>query len=134
MRRLFADLSQARRQLIKTKALDQDPFLTRLWHYHLHWAFEFLKTAVSAKAMGLRCTSHRLYYRSVDCVFGGNRAEQYSERSRVDAERLNAQVRELRKQQAASEWRNHQLLSAFRQNKEGTPDGTGGPCQRRRCC
>ena len=43
MRILFADQAKARRELIDSRALNDDPFLSRLWYHHLFWIQQDLR-------------------------------------------------------------------------------------------
>ena len=98
MRILWADLAKARRDLIATKALDDGPFITRLWYYHLFWLCAFLKSAVTIKASGIGILVRRRCYRVADRLFGGTREKapcdelnRNSEMLREKAERLEAE-------------------------------------------
>ncbi len=89
MRILWADLAKAHRDLIATKALDDGPFLTRLWYHHLFWLCSFLKSAVTIKASGIGFLVRRQCYRAADRLFGGTREEAYCEKLNRNAETLS---------------------------------------------
>ena len=91
--------AKARCDLIATKALDDGPFLTRLWYRHLFWLCSFLKSAVTIKASGIGFLLRRHYYRAADRIFDGNRYGQYLEQQQKECERLERKVRELKKEQ-----------------------------------
>ena len=96
MRILWADLAKARRDLIATKALEDGPFLTRLWYHHLFWLCSFLKSAVTIKAAGISFLVQRRCYRAADRVFGGTREEAYCEKLNRNAERLREKAERLK--------------------------------------
>src|SRR5258708_12042567 len=97
MRILLADLAKARKQLIESHALDDDPFFSRLWH-HLFWLCSFLKSAVTIKSKGIGFVVRRRCYRVADRLFGGRREEQYCERLSRNAEKHRQKVPELKNQ------------------------------------
>jgi len=99
MRILWADLAKAHRDLIATKALDDGPFLTRLWYHHLFWLCSFLKSAVTIKASGIGFLVRRQCYRAADRLFGGTREEAYCEKLNRNAETLRGRVEQLKTQQ-----------------------------------
>ncbi len=76
MRILFADLAKARRDLIESKALDDAPFLTRLWYHHLFWLCSFIKSSTGIYAKRLIRITTELYCKSADHIFGGTRYER----------------------------------------------------------
>jgi hypothetical protein len=98
MRILWADLAKARRQLIDSKALDNDPFPSRLWHHHLRWLYSFLRSAATIKARGIGSALRRRYYRMADRLFGGTREEQYCEQLNRDNDSRREKVRKLKRQ------------------------------------
>jgi hypothetical protein len=93
---LWADLAKARRDLIATKALDDGPFLTRLWYHHLFWLCSFLKSAVTIKARGIGFLVRRHCYRAADRLFGGTREEAFCEKLNRNAERLREKAEGLK--------------------------------------
>src|SRR6266478_2137958 len=118
MRILLADLANARKQLIESHALDDDPLFSRLWHHHLFWLCSFLKSAVTIKSKGIGFAARRRCYRVADRLFGGRREEQYCEKLNRNAEKHREKVRELKKQlQANAERRfNRETLYQARTN------------------
>ena len=95
MRVLWADLAKARRDLIATKALDNDPLLSRLWYHHLFWFCSFLRSAVTIKARGIGFLMRRQCYRAADSLFGGTREEAYCAKLNRNAERLREKAERL---------------------------------------
>ncbi len=51
MRILFADQARARRELIDSRALKDDPFLSRLWYHHLFWIQQDLRPNLQLAAL-----------------------------------------------------------------------------------
>ena len=98
MRILWSDLAKARQQLIDTHALDDDPFLSRLWHHHLHWLCSFVKSAVTIQAKGVGFAIRRRCCRMADWLLGGTREEKYCEKLNRRADWHREQVRKLKKQ------------------------------------
>jgi hypothetical protein len=92
----LADLSRARRDLIATKALDDGPFLTRLWYHHLFWLCSFLKSAITIKARGIGFLVCRQWYRAADRLFGGTREAAFCEKLNRNAERLREKSERLK--------------------------------------
>ncbi len=99
MRILFADLAKARRDLIESKALDDAPFLTRLWYHHLFWLCSFIKSSTGIYAKRPIRITAELYCKSADRLFGGDRYDEYLVRQQKECERLQTKVRELKKEQ-----------------------------------
>jgi hypothetical protein len=99
MRILFADLAKARRDLIDSKVLDDASFLTRLWYRNLFWICSFIKTESGIYVRRPIRFTTALYCKLADRLFGGNRYEQYLVRQQKEYERLQAKIRELKKQQ-----------------------------------
>jgi len=96
MRILWSDLAKARRDLIATKALDDGPFLTRLWYHHLFWLCSFLKSAVKIKTTGIGFLVRRTCYRAADRLFGGTREEAYCDKLNRNAKRLREKAERLK--------------------------------------
>ena len=97
MRILWADLANARRQLIESHVLDNDPFLNRLWHHHLRWLYSFVKSAMSTKVLGIGWMLRMRYRKMADRLFGGTREDQYCEKLNHDDECRREKVSELKK-------------------------------------
>lgn len=98
MRILWSDLAKARQQLIDTHVLDDDPFLTRLWHHHLRWLCSFVKSAVTIKVKGIDFAIRRRGCRLADRLFGGTREVRYCEKLNRRAEWHREQARHLKDQ------------------------------------
>ena len=99
MRILWSDLAKARRDLIASKALDDDPFLSQLWYHHLFWICSFLKSSAGMYATPVIRITTELYCKSADRLFGGDRYDEYLVRQQKECERLQTKVRELKKEQ-----------------------------------
>jgi hypothetical protein len=115
MRILWVALASARRNFIASKALANDPFLSRLWHYHLFWICSFIKSATTIQAKGFCGAVYRRYCRIVDRLFGGNRESQYDEALRKRFERCEAKLREVMARRQANRLHNQQYMAALSQ-------------------
>jgi hypothetical protein len=115
MRILWAALARARRDLIASKALANDPFLSRLWHHHLFWICSFIKSATTIPAKGFCWTVYRCYCQTADRIFGGNREAQCDETLRQRFEGCEAKLREVMARGQANRLHHQQYMAALDQ-------------------
>jgi hypothetical protein len=118
MRKLRADLAAARRDLIASKVLDNDPFLSRLWHHHLFWICSFVRIETTVRARGLCWAAYRRYCQLADRLFGGNREERYRERRRQYAARCEAKIRQVEAERQARHRIHQQFIAAVDQRQK----------------
>ncbi len=120
MRKLWADLASARRKLIASRALEDDPFLSRLWHHHLFWIWSFARTEAIVEPRAIVWGAYRGYCRMADRLLGGNREENFRELLRKRAERCEAKAREVEAQREARHRIHEQFNCGHRAAAEGT--------------
>jgi hypothetical protein len=111
----WAALTKARRDLIDSKALADDPFLSRLWYHHLFWIWSFTKSVATIQARGSCEAVYRRYCWTLDRLFGGTREAQYDEALLKRFEACEVKLREVIARRKANRLHHQQYMAALDQ-------------------
>jgi len=90
----FRELSSARRDLLNSEGFQTGPFFGRLWYGRLYWVVEFAKIELRSAGTLTARKFIKLYCRTADRLFGGNRFEAYLEARRKEAEECRRKIQE----------------------------------------
>ena len=89
----FRSLSQARRALLDKDSFKTGPFSYRIWHGHLFWLITFLKIEFVSYATIAFRKCIKLYCRTADLLFGGNRYQRYLDARRREVGECQKKIR-----------------------------------------
>ncbi len=116
--RIWANLAKARRELIDSKALADDPFLNRFWHHHIFWFCSFVRIAAATEARRLCWAVYMRYCRMLDRLLGGNREDKFCEWLMKRAERYEARAHKVKAQLEARHRIHEQYIAAIEQRQK----------------